>query len=83
METNKKPTIFKCLNDDCGYHKKMKSRGKPDRRVILGVGIVEGDSFIILRCKECGEDRKVNVDEKVDSKTVDIAQLLMRPRANT
>jgi len=79
---SEKPTVYKCLNDDCSYHKRMKEKKGKDWRNILGVGIIKGESFIIFKCKECGQELRVNMDEQVDKTAVNVAELLMRPRAN-
>ena len=79
---NNKYKTYRCLNKDCSHFKKKKWAFP------LFKGIVEGKSYVVVKCRFCNVDRAVNVlkeqpeIKKVDDKPEDVLNFLRAKRAN-
>jgi hypothetical protein len=74
---------YKCPNDKCAYHLKMKKKGMKNKRLTLFKGVIVGESYVVSQCPECGAKVYANIEDnsnEVDNKPQSVLDLLKNAR---
>lgn len=61
------PKSYYCLNDQCGFYKTNRKKGKSDkasRWQIVRKALLTEDSYMEMYCPQCKWVLRVNMDEK-------------------
>lgn len=75
---------YRCPSNECPFYISSRKKGNK-RRKTLCKGVIDGDSFLIVKCDSCGKDLTINVEEKksLDNKAQSVLDMLKANRADS